>query len=71
MQEPMIRPWCPCVGHGVLPLSQGEGRQPHPYIYIMLRSALEMLLVVAQDGELLHLRHLVTVSRYHVFTQHQ
>ena len=31
MWQPMIRSWCPCVGHGVLPLSQGEGRQPHPY----------------------------------------
>jgi len=33
MWQPMIRSWCPCVGHGVLPLSQGEGRRTHPYIY--------------------------------------
>ena len=32
MREPMTRSWCPCVGHGVLSLSQGEGRRTHPYI---------------------------------------
>ena len=39
MWEPMMRSWCPCVGHGVLPLSQGEGRQTHPYILYIRRRA--------------------------------
>ena len=44
MWEPMIRPWCPCVGHGVLPLSQGEGRQTHPYIDIRVRRGMHVVI---------------------------
>ena len=52
MQEPMIRSWCPCVGHGVLPLSQGEGYSP-----ILIYNVFEYICpffsrgaVVATDG---------------------